>query len=284
MQHSLPLQTSYTGLHSFIQVIESCKSRQTDVMWGEHAHRADERWWGVCIWMCRAEEVGATARSRISVFEWVWMNWDCLCSRGAAGSGEERRSVRRRRVSVTDRAKTAERHGVRLRERSSSEVTCTYIFHSCASEKHLASSLFLLSRVWCWTFITVCFCSSGVAFQHFESGMHITYTQIRRVYALHVYVRCGINAVRGVRVFLMNRFAAESVRESTHRESTRAWRCFGREILVFMRTNKRIGSKPWKVSYFNNSLAEMWHMKCAGDVFMRWFYDRFVLSMNRSWF
>lgn len=41
------------------------------------------------------------ARSRISVFERVWTNWDCLCSRGAAGS---RWVCRRRRVSLTERA------------------------------------------------------------------------------------------------------------------------------------------------------------------------------------
>lgn len=44
-----------------------------------------------CIWMCRwavlvKAVVYGIPRSRISVFEGVGTNWDCLCSRGAPGS------------------------------------------------------------------------------------------------------------------------------------------------------------------------------------------------------
>ncbi len=107
------------------------------------------------------EWVGASARSRVSVLERT----------ETAFVHVELLDQDKRRVS--DRPSKGQ-----LRDMGSARdhlLTCASIFHSFASRKHLTSSLFLLSRVWCWAFMTVCFCSSGLAFQLSDSGMHLTY-------------------------------------------------------------------------------------------------------------
>ncbi len=258
----------------------SYRMMQTDVMWSDADELVFVRW-GVCIW-----GGGATARSRIQ----------CLSESGWTETAfvhvELLDQEKRGEESVTDRA---ERHGVRLRESSSAEVTplltCAYIFHSCASEKHLTSSLFLLSRVWCWTFITVCFCSSGLPSSTFESGMPLTCfreANQTRFNALRVYIRCrekircpilSSRFNESVRSWIgsqLNRFASR-LRESAravHHGVMRLW-----YLWELIRVNLEMWLMEWKVSYFNNTLAEMWHIKCTGDVFMRWFYDWFVLIL-----
>ncbi len=69
--------------------------------------------------------------------------------------------------------------------------------------------------------------------------LHVLEKQIRRVLMLYAFISDAGKkyGVRFFRVVLMNRFAAESVRESTQRVGAcgASWRD---EIMVFMRTNK----------------------------------------------
>ncbi len=144
--------------------------------------------------------------------------------------------------SVTDRA---ERHGVRLRESSSAEVTplltCAYIFHSCASEKHLTSSLFSSAESGAGLSLLCASVLLGLPSSTLSQVclLHVLEKQIRRVLMLYAFISDAGKkyGVRFFRVVLMNRFAAESVRESTQRVGAcgASWRD---EIMVFMRTNK----------------------------------------------
>lgn len=139
------------------------------------------------IWICRwavlfKAVVYGIPRSRISVFEGVWTNWDSLCSRGAPRNtgwvcARERRRVGYWTTWLTDGTTEVGDMGrasvssLRWCLISSSPLPMLIHFISwMMSHLHI---LFLISRVplWCWSIITACICSPGIAFQHLESGM-----------------------------------------------------------------------------------------------------------------
>ncbi len=169
-------------------------------MWGEHAHR----WAGVGEGSA-SEWMGGSFSSE-SCFS-VRENWDCLCSCGAVGSGQEKS------LWQTEQ-RTAERHGVS--ERSSSDLRLHISFICFSETSHLIfispqQSLVLGFHDCVLLFFWACL---PALWLRYALNLHVLETRTRRfLYALRAYVRCWKNTVR---VFLMNWFVGESVRESTH--------------------------------------------------------------------
>ncbi|XP_016107033.1 collagen alpha-1(XV) chain-like [Sinocyclocheilus grahami] len=79
--------------------------------------------------------------------------------------------------------------------------------HSSASDKHLASSLFLISRA--ITFLTVCFCSPGIAFQHSESERDSS-AQLDLTELIGVPLPPSVSFVTGLEGFPAYRFGPDA--------------------------------------------------------------------------
>lgn len=195
--------------------------------------------------------------SRISVLKRVWMNWDCLCSRGAAGSGEK---------SSVRSEETCETWGQRWGD-STSDLRCHISFICFWQTSHLILISPQQSLVLDFPYCVHLFFWDPARRVRYGTS-HVLEKHIRRVFMLYTFILDAEHAEVGS---LFN----ESVRgwiclESTHwlitGESTRAWR---HGVVLVLRVwylwgvirdlggNLDMWLMERKVSYFNNRLAEM---------------------------
>lgn len=119
--------------------------------------------------------------SRISVLERVWMNWDCLCSRGAAGSGEK---------SSVRSEETCETWGQRWGD-STSDLHCHISFICFWQTSHLIfispQQSLVLDFPYC---VHLFFWDPARRVRYGTSLTCFREAYQTCFYALHVYIRC----------------------------------------------------------------------------------------------